>query len=310
MTRKSPSLVCASLAVGLLSGCGGEPAGEDWCTSTADCDPGYYCDPQIALCAQDCTSKADCPDDQECNESGQCVEGQDTDTGTQGVDPCGDPVLLVVDRSRSMHTNGNWDSLVAAISDVVHSFELDVDFGLLVFPDDSCVDNYSGTDLGKLCRGPDNTTVDIGPNAADSIEGSLESLGTCGGTPISAALAKAAQVLGLTGGNAQVVLVTDGLPNCNTSISIDDCECLLAPPQSCDGNTQHCLDMALSVERAGAILELDSALHVLPFAMTADHVALFDELAEAGGTGLAIPCADGDGLAGALTTIFTTITDC
>jgi hypothetical protein len=298
-------------ALGLAAaGCGGEPAAGEWCESHADCDPGFYCDPETSLCSQDCVSGTGCPDDLVCNEYGQCVEEQDTGTGDPDLDPCGDPVLLVVDRSRSMFSSGNWDVIVEAVTAVVDTFDQDVDFGLLVFPDDSCTDGYSGTDLDKLCRGPDNTTVDIGPAAADSIHGSLESLGTCGGTPTSSALGKAAQVLGLLGGNIQLVLITDGLPNCNTSILIDDCECLLEEPQTCEGMTQHCLDLELSKEWAAQLLGLDTAVHVLTFGMTGDQQTLMDELAAAGGTGSAISLIDGESLGAALQTIFATITEC
>ncbi len=308
--KRMPTMRVALLPMWVLAaaGCGGSPAATDWCESNADCDPGFYCDPQTAICSQDCVTDGDCTGEQICDQYGQCTEEQDTDTGD--TDPCGDPVLLVVDRSQSMDTSGTWEILVEAVSGAVDAFDQDVDFGLLVFPDDSCVDNYSGTDLGKLCRGPDNTTVDIGPAAAVSIHDSLESLGTCGGTPTSTALAKAAQVLGFIGGNAQVVLITDGLPNCNTSISIDDCECLLEAPQSCEGATQHCLDLALSKEQAAELLDDSVVLHVLTFGMDEEKQARMDELAAAGGSEASIPCADGSALDAALTAIFTVITDC
>lgn len=295
MTRILLAMLPFSLVLGLAAGgCGGGPAAADWCSSDEDCDPGYRCDQQTAVCVPE-------------QDTGSGDSDTDTDADT---DPCGDPVLLVVDRSRSMHSNGTWNIIVEAVSTVVDSFDQDIDFGLLVFPDDSCTDGYSGTDLGKLCRGPDNTTVDIGPAAANSIHGSLESLGTCGGTPTSGALGKAAQVLGLFGGDTQVVLITDGLPNCNTSISIDDCECLLEAPQTCEGATQHCLDLDLAKERAAEILDLSSAVHVLTFGMNETQQALLDELAAAGGTGVAISFVDDETLDNALYAIFTTITDC
>jgi len=311
MTRTLLAMASIQFAWVLTAGgCGGEPAAGEWCESNTDCDPGFYCDPETALCSQDCVTGTDCPDDLVCDQWGQCVEEQDTGTGDPDLDPCGDPVLLVIDRSRSMYSSGNWDVIVEAVSVVVDTFDQDVDFGLLVFPDDSCTDGYSGTDLDKLCRGPDNTTVDIGPAAANSIHGSLESLGTCGGTPTSMALGKAAQVLGLLGGNTQVVLITDGLPNCNTSISIDDCECLLEAPLTCQGSTEHCLDLDLAKEQANQLIGLDTAVHVLTFGMSADQQDLMDELAAAGGTGTAILLDDGESLGDALQALFTTITEC
>jgi hypothetical protein len=295
----------------LAGGCADDLKSEQWCGSDEDCQHGYYCNEETALCDQDCIVDEDCPGERICDARGRCVdEGDDTDTEASDTDPCGDSVLLVVDRSDSMEHDGKWQKLISTFDSMLTMFGETTEFGLEVFPDDSCDADYEGTEIDKVCRAPDNMTVDIGPGTAGSIKDSLFDLGNCGGTPTSGALFKAVGVVGGSGGGVQVVLVTDGLPNCNTDLDGSSCECLLDPPGTCDSYPEHCLDLEAAEEAAAELLAAGAPVHVLAYDMAEEKMDVMNQIAAGGGTGQARSCPDEDALGNALASIFESITDC
>ncbi|MFO8072001.1 MAG: hypothetical protein R6V85_09020 [Polyangia bacterium] len=308
---KSFSWMSISCLLAVAGGCADELKSENWCGSNEDCQPGYYCNEETALCDQDCTVDEDCPGESVCDAHGRCVdEDGDTDTEVSDTDPCGDAVLLVVDRSDSMEHENKWQELISTFDSMLTMFGGSTEFGLEVFPDDSCDADYDGTELGKVCRAPDNMTVDIGPGTAGSIKDSLYDLGNCGGTPTSGALFKAAGVVGGSGAGVQIVLVTDGLPNCNTELDGSSCECLFDPPGTCDGYPEHCLDIEAAEEAAAELLAAGSPVHVLAYDMDEDDIGIMDQIAASGGTDQARSCPDEDALGNALASIFESITEC
>lgn len=312
---RSLELELAALVLGaaFATGCGSKPQTAEWCATNDECDPGFYCDPQTGLCDQDCVVDGDCGGDLICDAHGQCVEEVDTETEDADTDPCGDAVLLVVDRSTSMAADGKWTVLEETVATVLGMFADEIDFGLEVFPDDSCYDAYDdegGTDLDKLCRGPDNLMVDIAAGTASSISDSLDTVGTCGGTPTGPALEKAAVEVEAHGGDVQIVLITDGLPNCNTQIPPDECECLLDEPELCEGSPENCLDLDAALAAAEMALEAGGTVHVLAFDLDDAALAPLHDIASAGGTGEAVHCPDQGGLGYALSEILNGVSDC
>jgi hypothetical protein len=118
-------------------------------------------------------------------------------------------ILVVFDRSLSMLANG-WPQAVSAIQSVTAEFEQDIDFGLMVFPDEA----------GFTCTAGD-VDVPIKPHNAGAIQAFLSGLAPWGNTPTAAALKTAHATIG-SGIVAPdqvvppkyVVLITDGAPNC------------------------------------------------------------------------------------------------
>jgi hypothetical protein len=298
-------------ALAALVGCGEDADPVSWCASDADCPPGEYCS-ESGICSKQCTNDNECQGGEVCNESGQCVP-QDTDTGSdteENTDPCGDSVLLIIDRSFSMSNDGKWVPLQDELANVLATFGDGTDYGLEVFPDNSCPNNYSGTNIDTLCRAPDNMEVDIGSNTTASILDTLELLGTCGGTPTTGALEKAYEEISMYPGEVQVILVTDGAPNCNVTIDYDDCECLLDEPEQCDGHEEHCLDIAEARAAAEALDGIGAPVHVVIYAFDEDWMGAMDNLAESGGTGAAIQCETAEDVGQAVSQILDSIINC
>lgn len=162
-------------------------------------------------------------------------------------------VLIVLDRSSSMTDQGLWTPMCQAITHLTSQTADEVSYGLMVFPDLAC-------NSSNECVAPTGPRVAIGdPSATQLIAQELSSggVGTCvaGGTPTAATLRKALDVLQNAAGDHSryVLLATDGAPNCNESLSCDDCT--VVHPYSCGGPT-HCLD---DVETAQAAAELAKA---------------------------------------------------
>jgi hypothetical protein len=244
--------------------------------------------------------------------TGECVSEQDSDTGdpNPNPDPCGDAVFLVIDRSSSMASDNKWDDLITYLTGSLDYFADGTAYGLEVFPDGSCTDDYEGTELEVVCRGPDNMEVDIADGTVDSIIASLQDLGTCGGTPTSAALTKALTEVAAYDGEVQVVLVTDGAPNCNTDIEEDDCECVSPEPGACVDHPENCLDDADAVAMAEALYNAGAPVHVIAFSVAPQFTDVMHDIAEAGGTEAAIECSAAVGVGNALTEILYTIIEC
>ncbi|MBW2277687.1 MAG: VWA domain-containing protein [Deltaproteobacteria bacterium] len=304
--------VAMVIAVAALVGCGDGVEKVDWCGTDTDCPPGHYCG-QSGLCAQDCTSDNECQGDDVCNEAGQCVPADDTDSGSDtgdNTDPCGDSVLLIIDRSFSMSNEGKWVPLQQELADVLATFGDGTDYGLEVFPDNSCPNNYSGTNIDTLCRPPDNMEVDIGSNTTASILDTLALLGTCGGTPTAGALVKAYDEVASYSEEVQVILVTDGAPNCNVDIEYDDCECLLDTPEQCEDHTEHCLDIAESQLAAESLDGIGAPLHVVIYAFDEGWMDAMNDLAGSGGTGAAIQCETAEDVGQAVSQILDSIINC
>jgi hypothetical protein len=152
--------------------------------------------------------------------------------------------------------------------------------------------------------------VDIGAGTTASILDTMEQLGTCGGTPTTGALEKAYDEVVAYPEQVQVILVTDGAPNCNVDIDFDDCECLLDTPDQCDGHEEHCLDIEESQAAAEALFGIGAPLHVVIYAFDEDWMEAMDDLATSGGTGAAIQCETAEDVGQAVSQILDSIINC
>jgi hypothetical protein len=264
------------------------------------CDPGE---------TQLCECEGGLSGIQTCNGDGQWGECE-CDGGNPNQDPCGDSILFVIDRSSSMDNDGKWDDLKSTFTTVLGEFGDATAFGLEVYPDDSCDDTYDGDELSIVCRGPDNLLVDIADGSAQSIMDSMESVGTCGGTPTAPALQKALTTAESYSGEVRVVLVTDGLPNCDADADGSECECPVGAQNLCEENPALCLDDLAAYEAAIDLRDAGAPVHVIAFDTYPEWSDVFDQLAGAGGTDEAFFCADPAELEGALDEILTSVAEC
>jgi hypothetical protein len=302
----------AAAALLTLVGCGQDVDKPAWCSTNEDCGPGQYCKSD-GMCGSDCTDDNQCPEGEVCNEVGQCGE-PDTDsssaTETDNTDPCGDSVLLVIDRSRSMANDGKWQPLEDTLATVLDTFGDGTEYGLEVFPDNSCPNDWPGGDIEIDCRPPDNLEVDIGPGTTASILGTFDLLGTCGGTPTAGALEKALDEVTAYDGEVQVILITDGPPNCNPSIAYDDCVCLLPQQEQCEGHEENCLDIDEAEAAAAQVNAAGAPVHLVTYAIDEQWMDAMNGLAASGGTGAAVECQTAEEVGDAVVEILDAIINC
>jgi len=154
-------------------------------------------------------------------------------------------MMIVLDRSLSMAkfpetapAGQKFQNIIAtALSEVVNDPGNSlVNFGLAVFPSATICPlvpdpENPPSDLATedQCASADAINVPIGPGNGGNISNALNSVGTCGGTPIAASLRWAKSYLqtgltqGLIGNPTSILLATDGAPNCNSTLDKDSC---------------------------------------------------------------------------------------
>lgn len=247
-------------------------------------------------------------DEEQCAETGFNIE----------VNPIN--MLILLDRSRSMvesKVGGQTYAKVVsqAIKNVVQANDDKdlVNFGLAVFPDLAC-DKSAGDNPSEAvqCRASTSTVVEIGPDNFAQISSQLDTIGTCGGTPICHSLKWAKSYLTtlddkLSKLETYILLATDGAPNCNTTGDISSCECTtdkIPPPQDICPSQILCLDDKCSYNEALSLRKQGNKMFVIG---VGDEAASWDEvmnkMAEYGGTGSYYPAGDPASLAAALENI-------
>ncbi len=136
-------------------------------------------------------------------------------------------------------------------------------------------------------------------------------LGTCGGTPTSGALSKALDAVASAERDTQVVLITDGLPNCNLEADGEECDCAVGDPSDyCDEHPEQCIDADLASETATTLFQSGVPVHVLGYTIETDWIDVMDSMAEAGGTEESDYCPNEDSLIISLERILDSMTDC
>jgi hypothetical protein len=256
-------------------------------TRVCECPPKGL--PGVQVCRQDGTwGECDCTND----------------------DPCGDAALLVIDRSGSMGSESKWTEFLVAVEDTLAPFDDHVEMGMVILPDETC-DPTDTQNLTKLCRPPTNVSVDIGSGNLPAIMDKLEMLGTCGGTPTAGALDKALDAVKAAGRETQVILITDGLPNCNLDADGESCDCAVGEPSNyCYEHPEQCIDLQ-EVARAASDLFLSGApVHVLGYAIDTEWINVMEVIAAEGGTEESSYCPTVDSLSISLKRIFESIIDC
>ncbi len=221
-------------------------------------------------------------------------------------------ILLVVDKSGSMeddavgYPGSKWDGAVSALSDVVEATEDSIEYGLMRYPDGNANNNVCN-------EGALDVAVALG--AANDIVNDLEGTTPGGGTPTAATLQEARQVLealGDEGGTRAVVLATDGGPNCNASLNVNTCQCMV--DGGCN-DPRNCLDDTDAVAAAQALNNADFPVFVIGIPGSEDYTDVLNGLATAGGTAQPGATAyydadDTDALAASLADIVTRVATC
>lgn len=237
--------------------------------------------------------------------------------------PCAElPVLFVVqDKSGSMNfapdgttatpTNpSKWNIARQVVPALATNFNNRFRFGAAMFPQSTTTFNCTtGTIVTPISDTP--TGITNAYNAA--VPG--------GGTPTAASLLAVRTHLlaqGLTT-PASVLLITDGLPNCNTALDANSCTpttpgCGPTPAQSsCALGSKDCLDNNATISAAQQLFAANIKVFVVGFdsALTAgNNKAVLDAIAAAGGTGSASVASNQAQLTSTLNTIAITTATC
>ncbi|WP_163989861.1 adventurous gliding motility lipoprotein CglB [Pyxidicoccus caerfyrddinensis] len=208
-----------------------------------------------------------------------------------------------------------WTELQAAVPKFLADTGAFVRFGLTTYPDTRGEDG-----LAASCRGASSTSVRkdlpvaeddasllVNANAINDLLQGIPNAGTGrpkGGTPTSLSLRFVKDLPGLQNKDRRqfVVLLTDGLPNCNEQnayeISNPLCRCTLSTCSA--AGKSGCLDMDASVEAVRELLAKEITTIVIGFGTeTAEGngPAVLDAMARAGG--FARTCKEGETSCGA-----------
>lgn len=237
--------------------------------------------------------------------------------------PCNElPVLFIVqDKSGSMAkapdgstaTAANpskWSIAQQVVPSLATNFSNRFRFGAAMFPRDTTTFNCS---TGTVVTPIADTTTGITSAYAAAVPG--------GGTPTAASLQAVRSHLagqGLTT-PAYVLLITDGLPNCNTALDANSCSpttpgCGPTPAAStCALGSKDCLDSNATVTAAQQLFAAGVKVFVVGFDTTltaGNNKAVLDAIASAGGTGSAYVASNQAQLTSTLNTIAVNTTTC
>lgn len=203
-----------------------------------------------------------------------------------------------------------WTTAKGAVTDLSAKFANRFRFGVQMYPHDTTTFNCTT-----------GTTVTPFPADTDDITAAYAAAVPGGGTPTAASLdAAAAYLKGLKLTEpAYVLLITDGLPNCN--LGLDPATCKPSQPACADaaGNgspncgAKGCLDDQGAKAAAARVLAAGFKVYVVGFdASVATNVnkAVLDSIAQAGGTGSAYAATDKASLNAALDAIAFDATTC
>ena len=237
--------------------------------------------------------------------------------------PCAElPVLFIVqDKSGSMNfapdgttasaTNpSKWSIARQVVPSLATNFNNRFRFGAAMFPQTTTTFNCT---TGTVVTPIADTTTGITNAYNAAVPG--------GGTPTAASLIAVRTHLlgqGLTT-PAYVLLITDGLPNCNTSLDANTCSpttpgCGPTPAaSSCALGSKDCLDNNATIAAAQQLFASNIKVFVVGFdsALTAgNNKAVLDAIASAGGTGSAYVASNQAQLTSTLNTIAVNTATC
>jgi hypothetical protein len=172
------------------------------------------------------------------------------------------------------------------VNTIVGESEEKIWFGLMPFPSSVPPNECALIRPLTECAAPANPHVMLGPLRAADIASVLSGLSICGSTPTSQTLVNAHDYLRTTttGHNQYVLLATDGVPNCNSSLDPDTCTCL-DTDTGCAGRPEACLDDTATYAALDALLADGIPTYVLGMGswLTTDR-EIMNNMAEHGGT--------------------------
>ena len=205
-------------------------------------------------------------------------------------------MMLLVDKSGSMGspvTPPNPPNKIDALKTVMGQFLTDyatvARVGLSRFPNSSCTPTQASDVLATIppnSAGDDDAVLQAASMAANT---ALQSLSPSGGTPTAASLRFTYDNAGeLTDAKREdfVLLLTDGLPNCNNSLDRNTCTCTSSSSNPCSANTD-CLDKDGTVASVQA-LKADKSIRTIVIGFGGDVTGgiaqdTLEAMAEAGG---------------------------
>lgn len=214
-------------------------------------------------------------------------------SGVAAAAPCAElPVLFVVqDKSGSMRygPDGNaasannpskWSSAQSVVPAIAAQYNHRFRFGAMMFPEATTQFNCStGTVTAQVSE---NDTA-IAATYSSSTFG--------GGTSTAASLNQAkSYLLGLRlTTRAYVLLITDGLPNCNETLNVNTCSFTTpnCPNNSCGLGAKDCLDDQNTIAAAAALKAANILTYVVGFDSTltsGNNLWVLNAVAAAGGT--------------------------
>lgn len=191
--------------------------------------------------------------------------------GVFELTPVTPEVMLVLDRSQSMSASfgdgSRWSTVVSALEVALPSVDEEMALGLTLFPA-----------TGVECAAPASPELLPATRQVSALLSELRVSTLVGGTPTADALDVAAA--GLIGsGPRAMVLATDGLPNCNSSLSTARCSC---PSGSCNSAVR-CIDDARTLDRLSEWSNAGIPTWVIGIGGDVTGSALLDAMAVAGG---------------------------
>lgn len=215
-----------------------------------------------------------------------------------GVCDCIDTPLLVdpptfyfvLDRSGSMTDADKWNTVRAAVSEIVSSVGPRAKFGATVFPGKAGTCDR-GVEIMSIRNG-DSPSGTFGPTNKFLVE-TTRALQAYGGTPTAPTLDALVTPLGQNPGKTYVILATDGGPNCSgATCGAESCILNIEGVDGCRPNGPSCC-----VDQAGLCLDGDATISAISRLKSANvptfvigvpgsqtYSNLLDRMAQAGGT--------------------------
>jgi len=209
-------------------------------------------------------------------------------------------LMLLVDKSGSMSdpvTPPEAPSKIVVLQQVMGEFLVPgvpdagppvARVGLARFPNQACVPTTATDVLAALPPASAGDSDIVLENAAVAANTALQGLTPSGGTPTQASLEFIADNISELSDPSRedfVLLLTDGLPNCNNNLDALSCTCTSSPAPPCVANTD-CLDKAATVAQVQTMRTAGIRTIVIGFG--ADVVGsiaqdTLEAMAEAGG---------------------------
>ena len=211
-------------------------------------------------------------------------------------------IYFVLDRSGSMATvepsgDTRYSVVRNAAVDMVKALGPLINVGAAVFPHGDVVSNPCRTGDEIFPVTPGDPLQEGGGDGPITVAfRSATNQTPDGGTPISATLVKLFPTLTTLEGRTIVMLLTDGGPNCNDSITCTIAECQpnvegTCPPTEncCDvnhptGGPHLCIDRLATVDAVAAIADAGVEVYVIGITGSQYYSGVLDEMAQAAGT--------------------------